>query len=60
MAEVCCHMYVMMCVCVFEMSCCSQANASARVVNQLLSVMDGVETRGQVFIMGATNRPGCR
>ena len=35
-----------------------QANATARVVNQMLSVMDGVEARGQVFILGATNRPG--
>ena len=29
-----------------------------RVVNQLLTEMDGLEKRKQVFIMGATNRPG--
>lgn len=29
-----------------------------RVVNQLLTEMDGLETRQQVFIMAATNRPG--
>ena len=29
-----------------------------RVVNQLLTEMDGLETRRQVFIMAATNRPG--
>lgn len=28
------------------------------MVNQLLTEMDGLETRKQVFIMGATNRPG--
>ena len=28
-----------------------------RVVNQLLTEMDGLEERKQVFIMGATNRP---
>ncbi|XP_058131256.1 nuclear valosin-containing protein-like isoform X3 [Dasypus novemcinctus] len=31
--------------------------ASVRVVNQLLTEMDGLETRQQVFIMAATNRP---
>lgn len=31
-----------------------------RVVNQLLTEMDGLETRRQVFIMAATNRPGTR
>lgn len=29
-----------------------------RVVNQLLTEMDGLESRRQVFIMAATNRPG--
>ena len=29
-----------------------------RVVNQLLTEMDGLEERKQVFIMAATNRPG--
>lgn len=32
--------------------------ASVRVVNQLLTEMDGLENRQQVFIMAATNRPG--
>lgn len=36
----------------------AQSNASARVVNQLLTEMDGLESRKQVFVMGATNRPG--
>lgn len=35
-----------------------QGGASVRVVNQLLTEMDGLESRKQVFIMGATNRPG--
>lgn len=36
----------------------AQSGASVRVVNQLLTEMDGLETRRQVFIMAATNRPG--
>ena len=36
----------------------SKGGASVRVVNQLLTEMDGLEARKQVFIMGATNRPG--
>ena len=35
-----------------------QSSVSVRVVNQLLTEMDGLEARKQVFIMGATNRPG--
>lgn len=35
----------------------SDGNASSRVVNQLLTEMDGVEDRKGVFIMAATNRP---
>ncbi|XP_064403165.1 nuclear valosin-containing protein-like isoform X3 [Halichondria panicea] len=35
----------------------AESNASARVVNQLLTEMDGLESRKQVFVMGATNRP---
>ncbi|XP_070578303.1 nuclear valosin-containing protein-like [Ptychodera flava] len=35
----------------------AESGSSARVVNQLLTEMDGLETRKQVFIMGATNRP---
>ncbi|KAJ8418316.1 hypothetical protein AAFF_G00140250 [Aldrovandia affinis] len=34
-----------------------ETGASMRVVNQLLTEMDGLETRRQVFIMAATNRP---
>ncbi|KAG8443807.1 hypothetical protein GDO86_009116 [Hymenochirus boettgeri] len=33
------------------------SGASVRVVNQLLTEMDGLESRWQVFIMAATNRP---
>ena len=35
-----------------------KSSVSVRVVNQLLTEMDGLEARKQVFIMGATNRPG--
>lgn len=35
----------------------SQNNGSSRVVNQLLTEMDGVEDRKGVFLMAATNRP---
>ncbi|XP_048449864.1 nuclear valosin-containing protein-like [Rhincodon typus] len=34
-----------------------ESGASVRVVNQLLTEMDGLESRKQVFIMAATNRP---
>ncbi|XP_063683865.1 nuclear valosin-containing protein-like isoform X3 [Bolinopsis microptera] len=34
----------------------SETNASARVVNQLLTEMDGLNSRKNVFIIGATNR----
>uniref|UniRef100_A0A8C7KQF5 Nuclear VCP like n=1 Tax=Oncorhynchus kisutch TaxID=8019 RepID=A0A8C7KQF5_ONCKI len=34
------------------------SGASVRVVNQLLTKMDRLEARRQVFIMAATNRPG--
>ncbi|KAM4615467.1 nuclear valosin-containing protein-like isoform 2-T2 [Polymixia lowei] len=34
-----------------------ESGATMRVVNQLLTEMDGLETRRQVFIMAATNRP---
>uniref|UniRef100_A0AAY4EYW4 AAA+ ATPase domain-containing protein n=1 Tax=Denticeps clupeoides TaxID=299321 RepID=A0AAY4EYW4_9TELE len=34
-----------------------ESGASIRVVNQLLTEMDGLEARRQVFIMAATNRP---
>ncbi|RKP26560.1 ribosome biogenesis ATPase RIX7 [Syncephalis pseudoplumigaleata] len=35
----------------------SQSEASARVVNTLLTELDGVDARKQVFIIAATNRP---
>lgn len=35
----------------------AESSASARVVNQMLTEMDGLEARKQVFIMAATNRP---
>ncbi|NWS01207.1 NVL protein, partial [Motacilla alba] len=34
-----------------------EVRASVRVVNQLLTEMDGLQNRQQVFIMAATNRP---
>lgn len=34
-----------------------EGGASARVVNQLLTEMDGIEERKGVFLMAATNRP---
>ncbi|KAH0622663.1 hypothetical protein JD844_025160 [Phrynosoma platyrhinos] len=37
-----------------------ESGASVRVVNQLLTEMDGLESRRQVFIMAATNRPGVK
>ncbi|XP_027030300.2 nuclear valosin-containing protein-like isoform X4 [Tachysurus fulvidraco] len=35
----------------------NMSGASVRVVNQLLTEMDGLETRHQVSVMAATNRP---
>ncbi|KAI9230663.1 MAG: P-loop containing nucleoside triphosphate hydrolase protein [Piptocephalis tieghemiana] len=35
----------------------SQSEASARVVNTLLTELDGVDARKQVFVIAATNRP---
>lgn len=32
-------------------------NATSRVVNQMLTEMDGVESRKDVFLMAASNRP---
>ncbi|XP_043819195.1 nuclear valosin-containing protein-like isoform X2 [Dromiciops gliroides] len=36
-----------------------ESAVSDRVVSQLLTEMDGVESRQQVYIMAATNRPDC-
>lgn len=33
------------------------SNSSERVVNQMLTEMDGVQARAQVFVVAATNRP---
>lgn len=33
---------------------------ASRLVNQLLTEMDGLEGRNNVFIIAATNRPGMR
>ncbi|XP_019623225.1 PREDICTED: nuclear valosin-containing protein-like [Branchiostoma belcheri] len=38
-------------------SSAGESSGAVRVVNQLLTEMDGLEARKQVFIMGATNRP---
>ncbi|PAA85867.1 hypothetical protein BOX15_Mlig011908g8 [Macrostomum lignano] len=35
----------------------SDTGAHSTVVNQLLTLLDGLECRGQVFVMAATNRP---
>ncbi|KAF0984248.1 hypothetical protein FDP41_007425 [Naegleria fowleri] len=35
----------------------SSSQSSERVVNQLLTEMDGLESRGNVFVIAATNRP---
>lgn len=35
----------------------SLSESSARVVNTLLTELDGLESRGQVYVIGATNRP---
>ncbi|KAI6189687.1 Nuclear valosin-containing protein-like [Aphelenchoides bicaudatus] len=35
----------------------SETSGSARLVNQMLTEMDGMEMRKQVFLIGATNRP---
>ena len=35
----------------------SGGGVSERVVNQLLTEMDGLESRRSVFVIGATNRP---
>lgn len=36
----------------------AETSGSARLVNQMLTEMDGMEVRKQVFLIGATNRPG--
>ena len=53
-----------MCVCVLSYVFCGdsmfsihRSQSTERVVNQLLTEMDGLEGRKNVFIIGATNRP---
>lgn len=36
----------------------SQGGAKANVVNQILTELDGVESREQVYVVGSTNRIG--
>ena len=43
---------------IFSFDVHTQGHSSARVVNQLLTEMDGMQSRKQVFVMAATNRPG--
>lgn len=35
-----------------------QSEVSSRMVNTLLTELDGIENRKQVYIIAATNRPG--
>jgi SpoVK/Ycf46/Vps4 family AAA+-type ATPase len=35
-----------------------QSGNKANVLDQMLTMLDGFEGRKQVFVMGATNRPG--
>uniref|UniRef100_A0A158Q6V8 Nuclear valosin-containing protein-like n=1 Tax=Elaeophora elaphi TaxID=1147741 RepID=A0A158Q6V8_9BILA len=35
----------------------NETSGSSRLVNQLLTEMDGIESRKEVFLIGATNRP---
>ena len=35
----------------------SDSPVAERVVNQLLTELDGLEGRGSIFVIGATNRP---
>ena len=44
-------------MCPRRTSSSSDSGSSSRVVNQLLTEMDGVEGRAGVWIMAATNRP---
>ena len=45
-------------ICVKRSEASSDSGASSRVVNQMLTEMDGLESRKGVFIMAASNRPG--
>ena len=44
-------------ICVRRSDSSSDSGSTTRVVNQLLTEMDGVESRKGVFLMAASNRP---
>jgi ribosome biogenesis ATPase len=44
-------------ICVKRSDSSSDSGATTRVVNQMLTEMDGVESRKGVFLMAASNRP---
>lgn len=45
-------------ICVKRSDSNSDSGATTRVVNQMLTEMDGLESRKGVFLMAASNRPG--
>jgi ribosome biogenesis ATPase len=45
-------------ICVKRSESTSDGGATTRVVNQMLTEMDGLESRKGVFLMAASNRPG--
>ncbi len=45
-------------ICVRRSDGTSDSGATTRVVNQMLTEMDGLESRKGVFLMAASNRPG--
>ncbi len=47
-------------ICVKRSDSSSDSGASTRVVNQMLTEMDGLESRKGVFLMAASNRPGSK
>jgi ATP-dependent 26S proteasome regulatory subunit len=47
-------------ICVKRSDSSSDSGATTRVVNQMLTEMDGLESRKGVFLMAASNRPGIK
>ena len=45
-------------ICVKRSDSSTDSGATTRVVNQMLTEMDGLESRKGVFLMAASNRPG--
>ena len=45
-------------ICVRRTDSASDSGSTTRVVNQMLTEMDGLESRKGVFLMAASNRPG--